>query len=204
MHFKNDPPRPRDAPESIPIAGRSFAFACGLSDEELHALQEEVRARGGRVDADLNPDTDVLVVGGLPGVGRLAEKGREVILRGELYRDRRGLLEFVTEAALRVALAASRGASTPTLSRERRRESAAHTIEFERICRPSANEARASVIASCEQSMGEDECRHQSEGAILMARFDQSSREKDRCHGRGMAVDPLGPSCGHLRDHRKR
>jgi hypothetical protein len=94
---------------SIPIAGRSFAFACGLPEGELHALQEEVRARGGRVDADLSPETDVLVVGALPGIGRLAESGREVILRGELYRDRIGLLKFVTEAALRAALAASPG-----------------------------------------------------------------------------------------------
>lgn len=109
MHFKDDPRRSRDAPKSVPIAGRSFAFACGLSGEELHALQEEVRARGGRIDADLNPDTDVLVVGSLPGIGRLAEKGREVILRGELYRDRRGRLEFVTEEALRAALSASSG-----------------------------------------------------------------------------------------------
>lgn len=109
MHFKNDPPRTREASRSIPIAGRSFAFACGLSGEELHALQEEVRARGGRVDTDLSPATDVLVVGSLPGIGRLAEKGREVILRGELYRDRRGRLEFVTEEALRAALAASPG-----------------------------------------------------------------------------------------------
>ncbi|CAG0926536.1 hypothetical protein PLCT1_00073 [Planctomycetaceae bacterium] len=109
MHLKDNPPRAREAPKSIPIAGRSFAFACGLAGEELHALQEEVRARGGRIDADLNPDTDVLVVGSLPGVGRLAEKGREVILRGELYRDRRGRLEFVTEEALRVALTASPG-----------------------------------------------------------------------------------------------
>ena len=38
--------------------------------------------------------------------GRLAETGREVILRGELYRDRLGLLEFVTEEALRAALVA--------------------------------------------------------------------------------------------------
>lgn len=112
VHFKDDPRRPRDAPKSIPIAGRSFAFACGLSGEELHALQEEVRARGGRVDADLSPETDVLVVGALPGIGRLAEKGREVILRGELYRDRIGLLEFVTEEALRAALAASSGCAS--------------------------------------------------------------------------------------------
>ncbi len=109
MHFMDDPPRARGARKSIPIAGRSFAFACGLSGEELHALQEEVRARGGRIDVDLTPETDVLVVGSLPGIGRLAEKGREVILRGELYRDRLGLLEFVTEAALRAALAAGSG-----------------------------------------------------------------------------------------------
>lgn len=106
MHFKDDPPRPREASRSIPIAGRSFAFACGLPDEELHALQEQVRARGGRVDPDLSPTTDVLVVASLPGLGRLAETGREVILRGELYRDRLGLLEFVTEEALRAALVA--------------------------------------------------------------------------------------------------
>lgn len=43
------------------------------------------------------------------GSGRLVESGREVILCGEVYRDRRGLLEFVTEAALRAALAASPG-----------------------------------------------------------------------------------------------
>ena len=109
MHFMDDPPRPREAPKSIPIAGSSFAFACGLSGEELHALQEEVRARGGRIDADLSPETDVLVVGSLPGIGRLAEKGREVILRGELHRDRLGLLEFVTEAVLRGALVSSPG-----------------------------------------------------------------------------------------------
>ncbi|HPA50935.1 MAG TPA: hypothetical protein PLP50_04960 [Thermoanaerobaculia bacterium] len=109
MHFRDDPPRARGAPKSILIAGRSFAFACGLSGEELHALQEEVRARGGRIDVDLTPETDVLVVGSLPGIGRLAEKGREVILRGELYRDRIGLLEFVTEEALRATLSASPG-----------------------------------------------------------------------------------------------
>ena len=107
VHFRDDPPRARGAPKSILIAGRSFAFACGLSGEELHALQEEVRARGGRIDVDLTPETDVLVVGSLPGIGRLAEKGREVILRGELYRDRIGLLEFVTEEALRAALGTS-------------------------------------------------------------------------------------------------
>jgi hypothetical protein len=94
---------------SIRIAGRSFAFACGLPEEELHALQEQVRARGGRVDADLSPETDVIVVGSLPALGQLAERGREVILRGELYRDRQGHLEFVTEEALRAALAASPG-----------------------------------------------------------------------------------------------
>lgn len=109
MHSKNDPPRTRGASGSILIAGRSFAFACGLAGEDLHALQEEVRARGGRVDSDLSPDTDVLVVGTLPGLGRLAESGREVALRGELYRDRLGVLEFVTEAALRAALAAGPG-----------------------------------------------------------------------------------------------
>ena len=109
MHFKDEPPRPREAQKSIPIAGRSFAFACGIAGEELHALQEEVRARGGRIDADLSPTTDVLVVGALPGIGRLAERGREVILRGELYRDRIGLLEFVTEAALRATLVAGSG-----------------------------------------------------------------------------------------------
>lgn len=109
VHFKDNPPRARGAPKSIAIAGRSFAFACGLSGEELHALQEEVRARGGRINADLSPATGVLVVGALPGIGRLAEKGREVILRGELYRDRIGLLEFVTEAALRAALSTSSG-----------------------------------------------------------------------------------------------
>lgn len=109
MHFMDDPPRPREAPKSIPIAGRSFAFACGLSGEDLLALQEEVRARGGRIDVDLSPETDVLVVGSLPGIGRLAETGREVILRGELYRDRIGLLEFVTEAALRVTLSGDSG-----------------------------------------------------------------------------------------------
>jgi hypothetical protein len=109
VQFEVDPSWPRGAPESNPIAGRSFAFACGLPDEELHALQEQVRARGGRVDPDLSPTTDVLVVASLPGLGRLAETGREVILRGELYRDRLGLLEFVTEEALRAALAASPG-----------------------------------------------------------------------------------------------
>lgn len=109
MHSQTDPHLTREASRSIPIAGRSFAFACGLSGEELHALQEEVRARGGRVDTDLRPATDVLVVGSLPGIGRLAEKGREVILRGGLYRARRGRLEFVTEEALRAALAANPG-----------------------------------------------------------------------------------------------
>ena len=109
MHLKDDPPRPRDAQKSISIAGRSFAFACGLPEGELHALQEQVRARGGRVDPDLSPETDVLVVALLPGLGRLAETGREVILRGELYRDRLGLLEFVTEEALRAFLGTSPG-----------------------------------------------------------------------------------------------
>jgi hypothetical protein len=104
-----DPSRPRGTPESIPIAGRSFAFACGLPEEELHFLEQQVRSRGGRIDPDLSPATDVLVVASLPGLGRLAETGREVILRGELYRDRLGLLEFVTEDALRAALAASPG-----------------------------------------------------------------------------------------------
>ena len=68
-----------------------------------------MRSRGGRIDPDLIPATDVLVVASLPGLGRLAESGREVILRGELYRDRLGLLEFVTEEALRAALAAGPG-----------------------------------------------------------------------------------------------
>ena len=109
MHLKDDPPRPRDAQKSISIAGRSFAFACGLPEGELHALQEQVRARGGRVDPDLSPETDVLVVALLPGLGRLAETGRAVILRGERSRDRLGLLEFVTEAALRVTLSGDSG-----------------------------------------------------------------------------------------------
>ncbi len=109
MHFKDDPPRPREAQKSIPIAGRSFAFACGLPEEELRALEEQVRSRGGRIDPDLSPATDVLVVASLPGLGRLAETGREVVLRGELYRDRLGLLEFVTEEALRAALGTSPG-----------------------------------------------------------------------------------------------
>jgi hypothetical protein len=106
VHFKDDPPRPREASRSIPIAGRSFAFACGLPEAELHFLEEQVRSRGGRIDPDLSPATDVLVVASLPGLGRLAETGREVILRGELYRDRIGLLEFVTEEALRAVLVA--------------------------------------------------------------------------------------------------
>ena len=109
MQFDDDPSGPRGAPKSISIAGRSFAFACGLPEEELHALQEQVRARGGRVDPDLTPATDVLVVGSLPGLGRLAEQGREVILRAELYRDRRGLLAIVTEAAVRATLTANPG-----------------------------------------------------------------------------------------------
>jgi len=109
VHFKDDSPRLREAPKSIPIAGRSFAFACGLPEEELRALEEQVRSRGGRIDPDLSPATDVLVVASLPGLGRLAEAGREVILRGELYRDRLGLLEFVTEEALRAALGTNPG-----------------------------------------------------------------------------------------------
>lgn len=109
VQSEGDPSGPRDAPKSIPIAGRSFAFACAIPGEDLRALQELVRVRGGRIDPELTPATDVLVVGSLSGLGRLAEQGREVILRAELYRDRRGLLEFVTEAALRAALRASPG-----------------------------------------------------------------------------------------------
>ena len=109
MKLEDDPPPGRDTPTPFRISGRSFAFACGLPADELLALAAQLRARGGRIDPDLSSDTDVLVVGSLPGLGRLAEDGREVILRGELYRDRLGLLEFVTEAALRASLTSNEG-----------------------------------------------------------------------------------------------
>lgn len=84
--------------------GRSFVVACTPSKEEQRLLEREIEARGGTVHSFLNALTDVLVVGPVSGNDSDALWAREQIRRGETYRARWGVLEFVTERELRAAL----------------------------------------------------------------------------------------------------
>lgn len=94
-------PVPRDF-----FRGRSFVVACTPSREEQRLLEREIEARGGTVHAFLNSLTDVLVVGPVTGNESGALWVREQVRRGESYRARWGVLEFVSERQLRSALEA--------------------------------------------------------------------------------------------------
>ena len=98
-HRKHDPP-------SFRFAGRSFVLASDLPREEQRALEREIEVRGGSVHPFLNSVTDVLVVGRADGTESGAMWAREQIRRGQVYRDRWGHLELVTEEDLRAALEA--------------------------------------------------------------------------------------------------
>jgi hypothetical protein len=91
------------------FAGRSFVVANNLGREALRALEREIEFRNGSVHPFLSAVTDVLVVGCLTGMHSDARWAREQVRRGEIYRDRWGHLEFVTEDELRAALAEDRG-----------------------------------------------------------------------------------------------
>ena len=92
-------PLPRDF-----FRNRSFVVASNPSRDVQRALERAIEDRGGTVHIFLNSITDVLVVGPVSGNDSDALWAREQIRRGETYRARWGVLEFVTERELRAAL----------------------------------------------------------------------------------------------------
>lgn len=94
-----------DDPPSVRIAGRSFVIAGRLSRSAFSELAREIERRRGAIHPFLTAVTDVLVVGHLEGVDVDAAWAREQVRRGEIYRDRWGHLEFVTERDLRATIA---------------------------------------------------------------------------------------------------
>jgi len=98
------PETQEDSP-AIRIAGRSFVIASRLPRSAFFELEREIERRRGAIHPFLTAVTDVLVVGHLDGVGVDAAWAREQVRRGEIYRDRWGHLEFVTERDLRATFA---------------------------------------------------------------------------------------------------
>ncbi len=91
--------------------GRSFVVASNPPRDEQRALERAIEERGGSVHPFLNAVTDVLVVGLVTGNDSEALWAREQIRRGEVYRERWGHLELITETELRAALGQSAGES---------------------------------------------------------------------------------------------
>jgi len=94
----------RDSFAQDPIAGRSFVVASNPPRDEQRALERAIEELGGTVHPFLTSVTDVLVVGPIAGNDCEALWAREQIRRGQVYRERWGHLEFVTEEELRAAL----------------------------------------------------------------------------------------------------
>ncbi|MBK6403759.1 MAG: hypothetical protein IPN03_05010 [Holophagales bacterium] len=86
------------------IEGRSFVVASNPSRDEQRTLERAIEERGGTVHPFLTSVTDVLVFGPIAGNDCEALWAREQIRRGQVYRERWGHLELVTEEELRAAL----------------------------------------------------------------------------------------------------
>lgn len=86
------------------IEGRSFVVASNPPRDEQRTLERAIEERGGTVHPFLTSVTDVLVVGPIAGNDCEALWAREQIRRGQVYRERWGHLELVTEEELRAAL----------------------------------------------------------------------------------------------------